>query len=103
MSKNDNVFAGYKIKSLRVANGLKPEATAISLDITKTYLSLIENGRRTPSKKVISKAATLFNVEEECFYEPPELLNSLQDLIDKHSLDEAIFALQSIISSNKNE
>lgn len=102
MSKEDKVFAGYKIKSLRVANGLKPEETAVNLDITKTYLSLIENGRKTPSKKVISKAAILFDVEEKCFYEPPELLSSLKELVDKHSLDEAIFALQSIISSNRN-
>ena len=55
----DTNFAGFKIKGLRIKHNLPSISVANSLDITPTYLSLIESGKRKSSSKVLNKAAIL--------------------------------------------
>ncbi|MBC7003418.1 helix-turn-helix transcriptional regulator [Photobacterium sp. BZF1] len=62
-------ISGFKIRALRLHHKMKSEECASKLDITTTYLSLIENGKHTPSRKVISKAARLFEVPPSYFLE----------------------------------
>ena len=54
----DTNFAGFKIKGLRIKHNLSSISVANTLDITPTYLSLIESGKKNPSTKVLNKAAT---------------------------------------------
>ncbi|MGR5063342.1 helix-turn-helix domain-containing protein [Photobacterium sp. DNB22_13_2] len=80
-------ISGFKIRALRLHKKMKSEECANHLDITTTYLSLIENGKHTPSRKVISKAARLFDQPPSYFLELSEPLraaievsNSLNDI-----------------------
>ena len=47
-------FSGFKIKGLRLKHNLQALEVATALDITPTYLSLIESGKK-PSSKVLKK------------------------------------------------
>ncbi len=97
MSKKQLNFSGYKIKGLRLAKQLSPIDVAKELDITTTYLSLIENGKKKPSMKVIRKAAKLFNVEEDSFIDNNELIDELKTLTEKKDLADIIHAFESIM------
>ncbi|MDB1949186.1 helix-turn-helix transcriptional regulator [Clostridium tertium] len=64
----------YKIKSLRVLNGIKAKDFAEKLGISREYLRLIENGKaKNPNKDLMIRIAkaldsdvqTLFFSEEE--------------------------------------
>ncbi|WP_269747615.1 helix-turn-helix domain-containing protein [Photobacterium jeanii] len=59
--------SGYKIRALRLKHKMKSEICAHYLEITPTYLSLVENGKKHPSDKVIDKAVRLFNVPSTYF------------------------------------
>lgn len=61
------------------------ETVAAELDITKTYLSLVINNKKIPSRKVIRNAAKHFNVTEEHLIEPPALLEELESLVEGSS------------------
>ncbi|PSU33689.1 helix-turn-helix domain-containing protein [Photobacterium lutimaris] len=67
-------ISGFKIRALRLHKKMKSEECASHLDITPTYLSLIENGKHTPSRKVIGKAVRLFDVPPSYFLELSEPL-----------------------------
>lgn len=49
-------------KSLRENIGLTQEQASKKLDITKEYLSMIENATRNPSDKLKEKMAKLYQV-----------------------------------------
>lgn len=58
MTQETKVFSGFKIKGLRLKNQRSLQEVAKALDITPSYLSSIENGKKDPSSKVISKASS---------------------------------------------
>lgn len=93
---------GFKFKGLRLANDFSPIEVASQLEISKTYLSLIENGKKIPSKKVINKAATFFNVPAESFQTSSNAIDELSKLADEASLAEVITAFE-LILSKKNK
>ncbi|MFV5643102.1 helix-turn-helix domain-containing protein [Acinetobacter oleivorans] len=97
-------FAGFKIKGLRIKEGYKSTYVAEKLDITPTYLSLIESGKKNPSKKVISKASELFNVDAKEFQESPELMKDLEELEKKIDMANLIAVLEMLSKdlSDKN-
>lgn len=90
----DTNFAGFKIKGLRIKHNLPSISVANSLDITPTYLSLIESGKKKPSSKVLKKAATLFNVPIEEFEESEQLLNDFAELSKKIDISNIIAVLE---------
>lgn len=49
------------LKDLRNNKNLKQEEVAKILDISNTYLSLLETGKRNPSDKLKEKMARLYN------------------------------------------
>lgn len=90
----DTNFAGFKIKGLRIKYNLPSISVANSLDITPTYLSLIESGKKKPSSKVLKKAATLFNVAIEEFEESEQLLSDFAELSKKIDISNIIAVLE---------
>jgi len=50
------------LRLLRVFHDMKQKELASKLDISKSYVSEIENGNRTPSFEVIEKYAMLFKI-----------------------------------------
>lgn len=53
------------LKNFREDQGLKQFEAAEKLGITNDYLSMIENGKRTPSNKLTFKMAELYKVKPE--------------------------------------
>ena len=97
MTKKNIAFAGFKLKGLRMKKQFNLADTAKNLDITTSYLSLIENGKKEPSKKVLTKAANLFEVPIESFSENPKLLNDLEELTQHAELSDIIQAFEIIL------
>lgn len=87
-------FSGFKIKGLRIKHNLSSISVANTLDITPTYLSLIESGKKKPSSKILKKAAILFNVSLEEFTESQELLNDFAELSKKIDIANIIAVLE---------
>lgn len=50
-----------KMKDAREAFGLSVKAASEQLNITPEYLSMLENGHRQPSQKLIARMAMLYN------------------------------------------
>lgn len=87
-------FAGFKIKGLRIKYNLSSISVAKSLDITPTYLSLIESGKKKPSSKVLNKASNLFNVPIKEFEESEQLLSDFAELSKKIDIANIIAVLE---------
>ncbi|EKO3370783.1 helix-turn-helix transcriptional regulator [Vibrio fluvialis] len=97
MTQESTAFAGYKLKGLRIGQQYSLAETAKHLDITTSYLSLIENGKKAPSKKVLSKASFLFKVPIDSFYQNPKLLDDLTELTKSSDLSDIIQAFEIIL------
>lgn len=69
---------GQIIKELRKNNGYLQSDFADKLDITPTYLSLIEKNKKTPSIDLLQKIGDLLNV-------PPSVLAYLSTTTDQVS------------------
>lgn len=58
-----------KFKELRRKRGSTQEELAVSLGISKDYVYMIENGRRTPGLALAKRIADLFGVTvDELFF-----------------------------------
>ncbi len=55
MINDSKVFAGFKIKGLRLKNQKNLQEVAKALDITPSYLSSIENGKKSLLTKFSQK------------------------------------------------
>ncbi|WP_407676550.1 helix-turn-helix domain-containing protein [Photobacterium obscurum] len=92
-------ISGYKIRALRLQRKMRSGECAMHLDITTTYLSLIENGKNKPSKKVIDKAVSLFDVPPSYFLEISKEFDEVMEMSFKLNEIEKI-VLSSIISKH---
>ncbi len=54
---------GKKIQKLRKAKGLTQEEMAEKINISRTHMGHIEQGRKAPSLKVMNKMAKLLGVK----------------------------------------
>lgn len=95
-------FSGFKIKGLRIKQNLSAVSVAEALDITPTYLSLIESGKKKPSTKVLKKAASLFNVSMDEFTETKELLDDFAELSKKIDIANIIAVLEMTNKHNQD-
>lgn len=95
-------FSGFKIKGLRIKQNLSSISVANALDITPTYLSLIESGKKKPSIKVLKKAAFLFNVSLDDFTESQELLDDFAELSKKIDIANIIAVLEMTSRQNND-
>ena len=88
-------FAGTKIKSLRKRNHLTLEdlsVRCVQIDAeagpSVSYLSMIENGKRVPSERLLKIIAEIFQKELTWFYD-----ESLDDAIDPAPRESAVSGL----------
>ena len=88
-------FAGTKIKSLRKRNHLTLEdlsVRCVQIDAEAgpsiSYLSMIENGKRVPSERLLKIIAEIFQKDLSWFYD-----ESLDDAIDPAPLGSAVSGL----------
>jgi transcriptional regulator with XRE-family HTH domain len=54
---------GTQLKKERRKQGLTAETVAIACGISRSYITLIENGQRLPGKKKISKIAVALGIQ----------------------------------------
>lgn len=99
MSKQDISWPGFKIKALRLNSKTNPSDVAKALDITPTYLSLIENGKRKPSKKVICKAMIFFSVDEQSITEKPSFVFDIKEKLAPFEQADQIAALHYLLAT----
>ncbi|MEQ9891116.1 helix-turn-helix domain-containing protein [Pectobacterium aroidearum] len=91
---NLSYFSGFKIKALRLKENKNLQEVSEGLGITKTYLSLIENGKKKPSKKILYKAAHYFSVPENTLVESSVFLQDLAKVADEIDLSDLIVAFE---------
>ncbi len=103
MIKDSKVFSGFKIKGLRLKDHKNLQEVAKALDITTSYLSSIENGKKEPSSKVISKAAVYFDIPEASFHEPSEYLNDIKEIVKDMDLAEIIQTFEAILHEKNHK
>ena len=103
MIKDSKVFSGFKIKGLRLKDHKNLQEVAKALDITTSYLSSIENGKKEPSSKVISKAAVYFDIPEARFHEPSEYLNDIKEIVKDMDLAEIIQTFEAILHDKNHK
>lgn len=60
---------GSKIKNVRLGLGLTTEFLSQELGVSRSYLTLIENGERRLPKKLVGKFAKAFKLPKETVYE----------------------------------
>ncbi|MBG3090649.1 helix-turn-helix domain-containing protein [Providencia manganoxydans] len=96
-----NKYAGFKIKSLRLKNKISINEVAEKLDITPTYLSLIENGKKQPSIKVIKKASLFFNVPQESFLTESEFIKEMRESDTLNDFSELMLAFELFLQENE--
>lgn len=65
MVDKDNILIhfGEKLKEARLASGLSQEALALSLEFDRTYIGLLERGKRNPSLFTIHKIAKFLKIK----------------------------------------
>jgi transcriptional regulator with XRE-family HTH domain len=54
---------GEKLRAARVLKGLSQEALALSLEFDRTYISMLERGKRNPSLFTIHRIADFLEIE----------------------------------------
>jgi len=94
-------FSGFKIKALRLKSNKSLQEVSDGIGITKTYLSLIENGKKKPSKKILHKASIFFSVTEESLLESSDFLEELAKKADEIDISDLIVAFE-ILSKEKS-
>ena len=60
---------GLKIKKVRIELGLSVKTLSNQIGVSRTYLTLIENGERRLPKKLVGKLAKELNLPKRTIYE----------------------------------
>lgn len=60
---------GKRISAVRREKGMTSEKLAYETDISKGYLSDVENGKKLPSIKVLARLAKVLGVKLKRFFE----------------------------------
>ena len=63
------ILIGLKIRNIRTGLGLTIGSLSRNLEVSRSYLTLIENGERRLPKKMMGKLARAFNLPKEKVYE----------------------------------
>lgn len=69
-------FFGQVLRKYRHMKGLSQEKLALESNLDRTYISLLERGKRTPS------LWTLFILSKQLDISPVELVREMEHLID---------------------
>jgi len=60
---------GYRIRQLRLENGISQEQLALEIELDRTYLSSVENGRRNISIVNLQKIWKFFALTPSQFFD----------------------------------
>lgn len=63
------ISIGLKIKNIRIGLGLRVEFLSRELGMSRSYLTLIENGERRLPKRLVGKLAKALRLSKETVYE----------------------------------
>lgn len=94
MNDITDYYIGSRIKALRAVRGLSAEEVSEALDITRAYLSLIENGKKKPSPKIVRRAAAFFEVSDYEFTCAPVLFKVLDSVIKSFPEEDVVQAFE---------
>lgn len=64
-----NTLSRTWLKEIREKNGINQQQLAEIVGISREYITMIENGQRTPSVNVAKKIAEIFDIEWTIFFE----------------------------------
>lgn len=73
---------GEYTKSLRKAHGESLRIMAEKLEISPAYLSVMENGRRTATKEIVSKVCGIYNLNATESSKLQDLANIANQYVD---------------------
>ncbi len=91
---------GLRIRQFRKEKYMTQEAFASSINISKSYLALIESGKRTASIDVLAQIAYVYGLSvDHLLFGPPEidkysLFNKWNHLVENRSLTEVEASLE---------
>ncbi|MGU9269780.1 helix-turn-helix domain-containing protein [Clostridium perfringens] len=99
---------GKMLRDIREKFGYSLDVASKKMDITTNYLSLIERGKRKPSKKVQQKISSVYKLkDDEMFKLYGDIKsNNLEKIISSTSLIDILSSISSDINfteSEKNE
>lgn len=63
---------GRIIKMLRIAEGLSQKELAQKLEVSRSYLSLVENDKKMPGLPFLNKAAKIFDIPPVLLFVEPD-------------------------------
>ena len=79
------------LKALRLQDRLTQEELALRLGVSKSTISMLENGERKPSFELLEAIADYFNVSMSRLWDDAEKPDSFDDALI-HTLDPALLA-----------
>lgn len=82
-----------RLLKYRSSHNLKMREMADQLDLSESYYSLVESGKRSPSKKVIQKLATISELPEEYWIYGIDIVDYLNYRDEFKSLRKALNAI----------
>ena len=89
------------LRLLRVYNDLKAADLAEKLNLSASYISELESGKKTPSLEIINKYSNFFEVPSSSIFLMSESLDSnKKDL--KHKISRALISILQGIEKNAN-
>ncbi len=63
---------GKTIRTIRIKKGLTQEGLATQSDLTKSYISLLEAGKKVPAISTLSRIAVALGIRISQFFESPD-------------------------------
>lgn len=97
----ENKKVGQKLKELRLARDLKQCEVAKALNLSRSAISNIENGRRSLTINTLNSFANFYKIDVSTITE--EYDNSKDELIDLVERSRKIFQSDSISKDDKDD
>lgn len=78
IDENLNRAFGSALREIREAKGYSQQNLAFECDLDRTYISLLERGKRQPT------ISTIFTLAKELEVQPSNFLKKVESLLDKY-------------------
>jgi len=93
---------GENIKSIRKSKKVTQEVLSKKVGITKTYLSLIETCKKTPSLEIIYKISQALNVDPALIVTKDDSFKKIQTILKENDFQDVLKILSDALSKIKN-
>lgn len=98
-----NKKLGLRIRELRVASGMKQGELADLLNMERSNLTRIENGKQRPNDENLEKIASILNVEIKELYDfghvtksKEEIINCINDILPKLNKEKVVYIYRTV-------